>query len=369
MLESRAMIEAAPQEVSAHRTLRNLAAIVVVVAGLKLAAGLLVPISFALFLAVLSLPLFRRLLAWRVPVGVAVFVTVVVLLAGVVLFGALLLGSLGELREVAPLYARTLEERVAYTDEWWRERGIAIGDWIPPRWREPERLVELLGVAIRGTAVFLSETTIVFLLLVFFLGEAASFQRKLARLPPALVASVSRLGHVSRELQRYLVIKTAMSALIGVAATLWLALLDVDFAVLCGLAAFALHFVPNIGAALAAAPAMLIAFLQHDPLQAVLVAVGYLVLALVLGNLLEPALMGRRLGLSTLAVFLSLLVWGWLWGPIGMFLSVPLTMALRMLAGASPGWRWLAVLLDAPPRRSAAGSAAEPSAPATAGEL
>jgi len=354
------MIEAAPQEASAHRTLRNLAAAAVVLAGLKLAAGLLVPISFALFLAVLSLPLFRRLLARRVPVGVAVFVTVVVLLAGVALFGLLLLGSLGELREVAPSYARTLEERIAYTNEWWQERGIALGEWIPPRWREPERVAELLGGAIRSTAVFLSETTIVFLLLVFFLVEAATFERKLARLPPSLVASLARLAHVSHELQRYLVIKTAMSALIGVGAALWLAALDVDFAVLCGLAAFALHFVPNIGAVLAAAPAMLIAFLQHDPLQAVLVAVGYLVLALGLGNLVEPALMGRRLGLSTLAVFLSLLVWGWLWGPIGMFLSVPLTMAMRILAGASPGWRWLAVLLDAPPRGAAPAVAAPP---------
>jgi len=77
--------------------------------------------------------------------------------------------------------------------------------------------------------------------------------------------------------------------------------------------------------------AMLIAFLQHDPLQAVLVAVGYLVLALVLGNLLEPALMGRRLGLSTLAVFLSLLVWGWLWGPMGLILATPLLMMTKTL--------------------------------------
>ena len=357
------MNEATAPGGSAHRTLRNLAAIVVVVAGLKLAAPLLVPIGFALFLAVLSLPLFRRLLARGVPAGFAILVTVFVLLTGVGAFGLLLLGSLGELREVAPVYAQTLGERIAYTIEWWQERGIAIADWVPPRWRDPERIVELLGVAIRSTVFFLSETVIVFLLLVFFLGEAAVFQRKLARLPPSLVTSVARLAEVSRELQRYLVIKTAMSTLIGVSAALWLAMLDVDFAVLCGLAAFALHFVPNVGAILAAIPAMLIAFLQHDPLKAVLVAVGYFVLALVLGSLVEPALMGRRLGLSTLAVFLSLLVWGWLWGPIGMFLSVPLTMALRMLLGTSLEWRWLAVLLDAPPRPPAGADEIEPANP------
>lgn len=345
------MIEAAPPAVSAHRTLRSLAALVVILAGLKLGAGLLVPIAFALFLAVLSLPLFRRLVERRVPVGLAVLVTFLVLLAGVGVFGVLLLVSLGELREVAPVYARTLQERIAYTDEWWQGRGISLRDWIPPRWREPQRVAELLGGAIRSTAVLLSEITIVLLLLIFFLGEAAAFSRKLQRLSPALQATAGRLANVSRELQRYLVVKTAMSALIGVSAGLWVAMLDVDFAVLCGLAAFACHFVPNVGAILAAAPAMLIAFLQHDPVKSVLVGIGYVVIGLVLGSLVEPALLGRRLGLSTLAVFLSLLVWGWLWGPLGMFLSVPLTMAFKMSLGGSEEWRWLAVLLDAPPRQ------------------
>jgi AI-2 transport protein TqsA len=105
-----------------------------------------------------------------------------------------------------------------------------------------------------------------------------------------------------------------------------------------------------------------IAFLQHDPLKSLLVAAGYLVIGVLLGNLVEPALLGSRLGLSTLAVFLSLVVWGWLWGPLGMFLSVPLTMALKMALGGSGEWGWLAVLLDAPPRARAS---AEP-APALA---
>jgi predicted PurR-regulated permease PerM len=355
------MDEAARPAAPAQRTLRNLAALAVVLAGLKLAAGLLVPIAFAVFLAVLSLPLFRRLLARGVPVALAIFVTCLVLLAGLGVFGVLLMGSLGELREVAPAYARTLQERVAYTDEWWQRRGVSLREWVPPRWREPQRIAELLGGAIRGTAILLSEITIVFLLLVFMLGETAAFPRKLARLPPELRASLRRFGDVSRELQRYLVIKTGMSALIGLCAGLWLAVLDVDFAVLCGLVAFAFHFVPNVGAAFAAAPAMLIAFLQHDPLQSVLVAIGYGAIGLVLGNLVEPALLGRRLGLSTLAVFSSLLVWGWLWGPLGMFLSVPLTMAFKMALGGSGEWGWLAVLLDAPtPRGEDAPSALAP---------
>jgi len=361
------MNEAAPLAGPAHRSLQTLVALVVVLAGLKLAAPLLVPIAFALFLAVLSLPLFRRMVEHRVPVPIAIAVSLVVLLAAVALFATLLLVSLGELREVAPAYTRALQERIAYTDEWWQGRGISLRDWIPARWREPQRVAELLGGAIRGTAVFLSETTVIFLLLVFILAEAAGFPRKLARLPERVRDSLARFGHVSLELQRYLVIKTLMSALVGVAAAAWVAFLDVDFAILCGLAAFACHFVPNVGAVLAAAPAMLIAFLQHDPAKAVVVAAGYVVLALVLGGLVEPALLGRRLGLSSLTVFLSLVVWGWLWGPLGMFLSVPLTLALKMTLAGNDDWRWLAMLLDAAPREGAPPAVIPANATAQAG--
>jgi predicted PurR-regulated permease PerM len=331
---------------SALRTLAGLAATVVIVAGLRLGAPILVPVALAGFLAVLSQPLFQGLLRRGVPMPLAVGVSVLVLLAGVALFWLLLIGSLAELREVAPSYAQTLVERISYTDQWWKEKGISLRDWIPDRWRQPERVAELAGGAIRATA------TVVFLLLVFVLAESAVLPRKLGRLPEGVRASLLRFADVSRELQRYLLVKTAMSAAIGIAAGCWLAFLRVDFAVLCGLIAFACHFVPNVGAILAAAPAMLIAFLQQDFSESLMVMAGYLVIGVVLGNLVEPALLGRSLGLSPLVVFLSLVVWGWLWGAIGMLLSVPMTMALRIVLGGSREWAWIAALLDAAPRGS-----------------
>lgn len=340
------MIDAARPPGSALRLVQGTAAAIVVLAGLRLGAPLLVPIALALFLAILSLPLFQALLARRVPAGLAILVTFLVLLAAVSVFAVLLMVSLGELRQVAPGYVTTLQERISYTAEWWQTKGISIRDWIPPRWRQPERVAELLGGAIRGAAVLLSETTLILLLLVFLLGESAVFPRKLERLPAAVREPLRQFGHVSSELQRYLVIKTLMSALIGLAAGAWVAWLGVDFAVLCGLTAFAFHFVPNIGAILAGAPAMLIAFVQHDLAKSLAVIVGYLVIGLVLGSLVEPALLGRRLGLSTLAVFLSLVIWGWLWGPVGMFLSVPLTLAVKILLSRSGEWHWIAVLLE-----------------------
>jgi predicted PurR-regulated permease PerM len=334
---------------AALRTLYGLAAVVVVLAGLKLGAPILVPIALALFLALLSLPLFRALVGRRVPIWLASLITVLVLLAGIAVFVVLILGSLAELRVTGPAYYRTLQERVAYTFEWWQAKGVAIESFVPPRWRDPQTIAALAGATVRGILALVSETTIVLLLLVFLLGESAAFPARLARMPARVRGSFRRFGNVSRELQRYLLVKTAMSAAVGVAAGAWVAWLDVEFAVLWGLIAFGCHFIPNVGAFLAAVPAMLVAIVQYDLGKAVAIAIGYFVIGLLLGNLAEPALLGRRLGLSTLAVFVSLLVWGWLWGPVGMFLSVPLTMGVRILLAEGGEWSWAAGLLDSRP--------------------
>ena len=345
----------------------GMAAGVVVVAGLKLGAPVLVPVAFALFLAILTLPLLNWLVARRWPAFLAVLVTMLLLAAVATLFGLLFLGSVGELREVGPHYYAQLNERISYTVDWWQAKGISILDWVPAKWREPETLADLAGGTVKGLLHLLSQTTIVLLTLVFILFEALVVPRKLARLPLRLREPLSRFGAVSRELQRYLLIKTAMSALIAIVIGLWVALLGVDFPVLCALIAFVCHFIPNIGAVLAAAPAMLFAFIQYDLIQAIVVGAGYLVIGTLLGNLAEPALLGRRLGMSTLVVFLSLIFWGWLWGPVGMLLSVPLTVTIKILLERSATWGWVAILLDSGEHGgvAASGSAMNPAAAVT----
>lgn len=322
------------------------AAGVVVVAGLKLAAPVLVPVAFALFLAILTLPLLRWMVGKGWPAFLAVLVTMLLLATVAALFVLLFLGSVSELREVGPHYYEQLDSRLSYTVEWWQAKGISILDWVPVKWRQPDTLAELAGGTVKGLLHLFSQSMIVLLTLIFILFEAVVIPRKLERLPHRLREPLSRFGAVSQELQRYLLIKTLMSALIAVAVGLWVALLGVDFPVLCALVAFACHFIPNVGAALAAAPAMLFAFIQFDLIQAFVVGLGYLVIGTLLGNLAEPALLGKRLGMSTLVVFLSLVFWGWLWGPVGMLLSVPLTVTIKILLERSASWGWVAILLD-----------------------
>lgn len=364
------MSDAAPAGRPSPRLLYGLAAATLVGAGLRAAAPVLVPVAFALFLAILCQPLFGGLVRHRVPAALAVLATVLVLGAVIALFLVLMLGSLSELQTVGPHYADELRARISYTIEWWQAKGVVLADWVPSNWRSSGALFGLARGTLASAVRLLSEATIVLLTLVFLLVEAAAFERRLARLPEPVRATFAHFAHVSSELQRYLAIKTLMSAVIGISVGLWVAFLGVDFAVLCGLLAFAFHFVPNIGAVLAAGPAMLLAFVQFDASKALAVGLGYLVIGLALGNLAEPALLGRRLDLSPLVVFLSLVFWGWLWGPVGMFLSVPMTMAIKIVLAHSRDWGWMARLIDgataAPVEVEARPPAPEPETPGTA---
>jgi predicted PurR-regulated permease PerM len=140
--------------------------------------------------------------------------------------------------------------------------------------------------------------------------------------------------------------KTAISAATGLLIGAWVAILGLDFALTWGVLAFLLNFIPSIGSIIAAVPAVLLALVQLGVAKAILVAAAFVVVNVVLGNVVEPQLMGRTLGMSTLVIFLSLVFWGWLWGPVGMFLSVPLTMILKIGMENSRDLKQVAIMLD-----------------------
>jgi predicted PurR-regulated permease PerM len=142
-----------------------------------------------------------------------------------------------------------------------------------------------------------------------------------------------------------MVIKTVISLIAGITIALWLYILGVGFPILWGFVAFLLHFIPNLGQIMAAIPAMLLAFIQLGMGPAALAGAGYLVVGFILGNVVEPRLMGRKLGLSTLVVFLSLIFWGSLLGPIGVILCIPFTMTMKFAFQSNESTRWIAVLL------------------------
>ncbi len=332
------------------------ASLVVILAGLRAAAELILPLLVAVFLALLSLPLLRWLRSHGARLWLAVLVTFladVLLLAG---FVFLLVGAVMDLAEVAPIYLEKLFLKAQAVLSRLDARGLPVGQWFALERLEEGRLLDMAGKVLRqtvtGAASLLSYLILVLLTTVFLLAEGARFRAKLQAALGGRRYDPRRLLQATREIQHYLGIKTLVSAAMGLLMGGWVGVTGVDYAVLWAILAFLLHYIPMVGGFVAAIPPILLALVQYGGGRAALVALGYLVANTVLGNVVEPALMGRRFGLSTLVVFLSLAFWGWLWGPVGMFLSVPLTMVLKILCEHTSNLRWIAVLLGSVPEQA-----------------
>jgi len=338
-----------------------LACLVVVVWGLRFAAPILLPAALALFLAVLSLPIMLGLQHRGVPANLAIAVTVLV---NVAVFGLLILlasQSFSQLQEQLPQYARRLQElQEGWVADLEDVTGIEIGTYITTDLINPPAVVDFVGSTVGRIAQFFTTTFIVFLIMIFMLGEATVFPAKFRAVLGLAEGEEDRLAKVVGEVQSYLGIKTVISLATGLILGSWAYVMQLDFPVLLGVAAFVLNYIPTVGSIIAGIPAVLLSLILHGTLaHALVVTGGYMVVNTLCGNILEPNLMGRRLGLSTLVVILSLLFWGWAWGPLGALLSVPLTVVVKIWLENTTDLRWVAILLDkSPPSMATAGAEA-----------
>jgi predicted PurR-regulated permease PerM len=181
----------------------------------------------------------------------------------------------------------------------------------------------------------------------FILLEAAGFGPKLTRAFGAERAerAAPAFAAFAAGVKQYLYLKTLIGLLTGTLVALMLAILRVDFPILWGFVTFLFGYIPNIGSIVAAVPGTLLALVQHGPVVGLIVAVGYLVIDMGTGKVLEPRWMGHGVGLSPLVVLFSLVFWAFVLGPLGLLLAVPLTMTLKIALEATSEGRWLAVLL------------------------
>ncbi len=321
------------------------ASVVIIVAGLKLGAELLRPMIMSLFLAVVSMPVLNWLRRKGLPVPAAVLVTLLVVLVALSSMIALVGSSVASFTARAPEYQERLVELTTSVEDWLVVQGMPRESVGLRQLIRPRQAMEYLVNSLSTVAEAVSGVTLILLTMVFILFEAVTFESKLRlafRLPPDQPHPFSNM---LREIQQYLGIKTVVSLGTGLLIGTWCGFWHLEFYILWGLVAFVLNYIPSIGSIIAAIPAVLLSLLQQGPTHAVIIAAGYLAVNFAFGNFLEPSWLGRRLGLSTLVVILSLIFWGWAWGPVGMLLSVPLTMVVKILLQNTNDLRWLAVLL------------------------
>jgi AI-2 transport protein TqsA len=345
----------------AGRVVLMLAAVVILVTGLKAAQGFFLPVLLAFFVATVSFPITNALRNRRVPRSIAVLLTVLIdfaFILGLILLGVSLVGDLQRKWDVK--YAEQFSEQIRNGSE---TLAIKLENLGVEDARDKIRLAVENNIAnlqdirferiwdvstgLLGQVVgFFGTAFVVLVLTIFMLSEARMFGRRLEAISLARGPDLARMVAATRDIQRFLAIKTAVSLVTGILAGFLCWAAGLDFYLLWGILAFALNYIPVIGSLIAGVPPMILALLTAGIPNAVLVAGGYLLINNFLGGFIEPMLVGRRFGISTLVVVLSVLFWGWVWGPLGMLLAVPLTMVLKVILDSSDEFRWIGVAIS-----------------------
>lgn len=326
------------------------ACLVIVIAGVRSAASIITPFLLAAFIAAVSLPALEWLRRMGARTSVAI-IAVVLLNATILTFlGWIVLQSVTELRTELPNYVargQVLESALRGRLANW---GVNIGPDYYATFVQPERLVGMATSAALNVTSILSVGLLVLLYLVFIMAESVAFPAKWRVVFGHDSHGLGGAADVLRQVQRYLALKTVASLVTGalVGGGAWA--LGVDFALLWGLLAFVLNYVPSIGSIVAAIPALVIALLQFGPGRALGLGAIYLVVNFVVGNVADPIIIGREMRLSPIIVLVSLVFWGWTLGLVGMFLAVPLTIAVRIILENSDTLSRYALLMGPMPR-------------------
>ena len=329
----------------AVKFLFTMACLVVLLAGVKAASSIFVPFLLSLFIAIITNPLVSKLVSLKVPRAIAVLF----ILSLLVVIGLSLAGVVGQsfndFSKSLPVYQEKLSGEFH-----WLANKLALFDIQVDmaqftQYFDPGVAMQMVGNLLSGFGGVMANLFLIILTVVFMLFEAPDAGKKVHI---ALDDPKMKMHHIDRFLESvnsYLAIKTLVSIATALCVGIMLWVLDIDYVLLWSVLAFLFNFIPNIGSIIAAVPAVLLAIVVQSPAVAGLVALGYVAINTVMGNVIEPRFMGRGLGLSTLVVFLSLIFWGWLLGTVGMLLSVPLTMIVKIALEANEESKWLAVLL------------------------
>jgi predicted PurR-regulated permease PerM len=281
-----------------------------------------------------------------VPSVLAALLIVLSLMLGLVMVGMIVGSSIAEFTAALPGYQARLDRIVQGALQFvagYMEDGESVkelNDLVNPGWA-----MGLAASLLNALRDVLTNTFLILFTMVFILLEASSIGTKVKAAFGRRGTSLEGARKFLNDLGRYLGIKTGVSMVTGLLASTLTWAIGLDFPLLWGMLAFLLNYIPTIGSIIAAVPAVLMALLQLGPAEALSTGIGFLIINIVFGNILEPRLMGYGVGISPLVVFIGLVFWGWVFGPVGMLLAVPLTMTLKMALESDERSRWIAVLI------------------------
>jgi predicted PurR-regulated permease PerM len=321
------------------------AAFVIIIAGINLAQSVVVLFLISFFLALLGSQPVLWLKEKRIPSGFAVLIVMAAMIIILILVAAQIGTSISNFSNELPSLQLRLREQLLEFIVLLKSKGLEVTEKFFLEYINPEAIMRLTAGLLSGLSSVISNLILVLLTVTFILLEVSSFPVKLRAVLGDPKQAFPQFTKFVVDMKRYMVIKTIINLIAGILIGVWMYILGVQFPVLWGFLAFLLHYIPNIGGVISAIPAALLAFVQFGMGSALLVVTGNILVGFIIGNVIEPRLMGRKFGLSTLTVFLSLIFWGSLLGLIGAILSIPLTMTLKFAFENNESTRWIAVLL------------------------
>lgn len=335
--------------------LLTLASIVIVIAGLQAGRNVIIPVVLACFLAIISYPATRFLrTSCHLPHWLSVFLTVVLDFCFLTAMGFLVNYLAHDISSVVPKYNDVLTLRfnelvqVLKDYGWGDQMTLSIQNLKDLLSSSQLQVVQWSASLMSMAASILTTATLVLILMTFFLGEAPKFRDNLSKLTKRNSLGSHQLIKTLVGIQKYLVIKTCISIITGFCAWLICIAVGIDLPLLWAMLAFLLNYIPTFGSIVAAIPPILISLIMLGTADAFIVTIGYIVINMALGQFIEPMLLGRQFGIATSVVLLSVIFWGWMWGPVGMLVAVPITMLIKLGLESSDDLRWVAQVMGSP---------------------
>ena len=328
------------------KILLSLTASFIIIYSLQAAAQLLIPFLLAIFIALITLKPMFWLQERKVPGVLAAFLIVIFIMLVLSSIGSIVGSSIVEFTNALPSYQERLDliiDQLMMTSTNFLpyiQSDFSLSEMIDTSW-----VMGLAAMLLNALRDALTNTLLIMFTIIFILLEASSFEIKLSAAFKRKSSSFVRQKAYIDNLGRYLGIKTLVSIATGITVAIITSWIGLDFPLLWGMFAFLLNYVPTIGSIIAAVPAVLMALVQLGVGDALTTAIAFFFINLIFGSFIEPRLLGYGVGLSPLVVFIGLFFWGWIFGPVGMILSVPLTMALKMGLESDKETEWLAILI------------------------
>ena len=318
-----------------------IASLVIIVAGLALTSSLIGPILFAIFIAILAFPILNWLMKKGLPKGAALLVMIVGLVIFILVMIAFLSASFDQLEASLSTYQAQIDARLSDFKATLEANGINLSD---SNLLEPDTDEWLASITdyLKRFGSLVANAILIVVTMVFALLEASNLHHRLQHNLGAEHLIVVRSEQFSQSVIRYFGLRTLVNLFVGSMVAVLLLILKIDFAILWGVLTFFLGYIPYLGAFLATLPGVLLAWVQYGFGMAIVVIIGITVINFIGENLIAPKMIGKGLHISPLVVFVAFILWSAILGPLGMFLSMPLTVIVIFLLDSFPETRWLA---------------------------